>query len=100
MTADERSFDEYEFDPEITEAHGFTIGDMVFVTEELEDAEDTGIFRDDSGQVVGFSVIPPATDPGMALAFGNDPKGRTAMYVLFDGTDAPVEVKPTQVEAE
>lgn len=95
--ADERDFSEYDFDPEITEQNGFAIGDEIVIT---EDDEAQAIFEGEEGQVVGFTNIPPATDPDIARAFGNDPKGRIAMYVLFDGTSEPIEVKYDQAEVQ
>lgn len=93
----ERDYSEYDFNPDIGEHKGFSVGDAVILT---ADNEDVGYFEGEEGTVVGFSEIPPATDPGMALAFGNDPKGRTAIYVLMDGTDEPIEIKPEHMEVQ
>lgn len=90
----ERDYNEYDFDPSITEHEGFSIGDQVILIVDTEFNSE-----EDEGQVVGFSVIPPAEDPAMALAFGNDPHGRTAIYVLMDGSHEPVEVRPHEMEA-
>ena len=100
MTADERDFSEYDFSPDIMTHNQFAVGDQVVVISESENADDTGVYEGEEGMVVGFSVIPPAKDPAMALAFGNDPKGRTAMYVLFDGQDEPIEVPYEQLEVQ
>jgi hypothetical protein len=90
-----RDYSEYEFDPQIGTHEGFSIGDQVAMT---EDDDERGYHEGEEGQVVGFSKIAPATDPAMAMAFGNDPKGRTAIYVLMDGTDEPIEIKPENME--
>jgi hypothetical protein len=94
---EERDYSEYEFDASITEYEGFTIGDQIEVIE-----EDPGqmYYEGETGQVVGFSVIPPASDPAMAVAFGNDPNGGTRIYVVMDGTDEPIDIKPEHMEVE
>lgn len=94
--SDERDFSEYEFDANVKEAHGYQVGDMISV---IEDDPDEGYGVGEEGVVVGFSVIPAAENPHLALAFGNDPHERTAMYVLMDGTTEPIEVKPAHIEA-
>ena len=97
MSKDERDYSEYNFDPDITEHRGFLIGDQIVCT---HNGHDEAYYEDDSGTVVGFSEIPPAENPELARAFGNDPKGRTAIYVVMDGTDEPIEVKPEHMEVE
>lgn len=100
MTPEERDFKEYGFSPDIMGNNGFAIGDQVLVIDERENADDTGIYEGEEGSVVGFAIIPPAKDPAMAMAFGNDPNGRTAMYVLMDGTDEPIEIPYEQLEVQ
>lgn len=90
---EERDYAEYEFDSTITEHKGFGIGDQIMTVEDGE-----FFSSDEDGIVVGFSNIPPASDPAMAAAFGNDPNGHIAIYVLIDGTDEPIEIKPEYME--
>lgn len=97
MSRDERDYSEYEFDSGVTEHLGFTIGDQIVCT---ADGHDEAYYEGDTGTVVGFSMIPPADNPELARAFGNDPKGRTAIYVVMDGTDEPIEVKPEHMDVE
>lgn len=92
---DERDYAEYDFDPNVGEHKGFSIGDQIVMT---VDNEEEGYFSGEEGQVVGFSVIGPATDPAAAMAFGNDPAGRTAIYVVMDGADEPIEIRPENME--
>lgn len=91
----ERDYSEYDFDSSIGTHEGFSIGDQVSMT---VDDEERGYWEGEEGLIVGFSKIPPATDPAAAMALGNDPAGRTAIYVLMDGTDEPIEIKPTNME--
>jgi hypothetical protein len=95
MSEEERDYSEYDLDPSITEHEGFSVGDSV---ELVEDNEHDGYSAGESGVVIGFTVIPPADDPAMAIAFGNDPNGRTAIMVLMDGAQEPIEVEPTDME--
>ena len=90
-----RDYAEYDFDTSIMEHEGFSVGDMIVLI-----ADDPGemYYEGEEGQVLGFSVIDPPSDPAMAAAFGNSPDGRTAIYVLMDGTDEPIEVKPEHME--
>ena len=97
MTPEERDFSEYGFSSDVMTYNGFAIGDQIRI---VEDDEAAFIYEGEEGTVVGFSIIPPAGDPAMAMAFGNDPRGRTAMYVLMDGTDEPIEVKYDQAEVQ
>jgi hypothetical protein len=91
----ERDYSEYDFNPDIGSHEGFSVGDQVVIT---EDHEEMGYFEGEEGTVIGFSVIAPATDKAAAMAFGNDPDGRTAIYILMDGTDEPIEVQPGRME--
>lgn len=93
----ERDYSEYDFDPDIGTHEGFSIGDQVMI---LNDVEDQGINAEEEGQIIGFSKIAPAEDPAAAMAFGNDPNGRTAIYVLIDGTELPIEIKPDNLEVQ
>lgn len=94
---EERDYAEYEFDPAITEHEDFTVGDMV----SMVDDDPNGMFSaDEQAQVVGFSNIEAPKDPAMAAAFGQSPNARTAIYVLLDGTDEPIEVKPEYMEVQ
>jgi hypothetical protein len=93
----ERDYSEFDFDPDIGTHAGFSIGDQVMI---LEDVDDVGISEGEEGQIIGFSQIPPAEDPAAAMAFGNDPNGRTAIYVLIDGTELPIEIKPSNLEVQ
>jgi hypothetical protein len=97
MTADDRDFDEYEFDADIKEHEGFTIGDFIEIVE--EDPQQM-YYEGEEGQVVGFKKIPAAADPAIAAAFGTDPNEHTAIYVLMDGTDEPIDVKAEHMEAQ
>lgn len=95
MDNEERDFSEYEFDPDIQTFESFSIGDEIETVHE----DKNGMYSEgETGQVVGFTAIPPADDPAIARAFGNDPKGRTAIYVQMDGSDEPIEIRPEHME--
>jgi hypothetical protein len=93
----DRDFSEYEFDPSIKEHRGFSIADDIVI---VHDDPHEMYSEEETGTVVGFSEIPPAESPEIARAFGNDPRGRTAIYVLMDGTDEPIEVRPEHMEVD
>ena len=94
---EERDYKEYGFDSNIFEHAGFSIGDQIFV---LEDGHDGNYYNGEEGQVIGFINIPPAKNPELARAFGNDAHARTAIYVVMDGADEPIEVKPEHMDVE
>jgi len=91
----DETYEEYDFDPDRTEYDGFMIGDQIAY---VVDDEDLGVCEGEEGQVVGFATIPAAKHPEIAIAFGNDPRERVAMYVLMDGSDLPIEAKYDDVE--
>ena len=94
MSEDDRDYAEYGFDPDIKEHEGFSVGDQV----EIIESEGDTILVGEEGTVIGFIDLPAATDPDLALAYGNDPRARIAVYVLFDGEHEPVEVRPSHME--
>jgi len=94
---EDRDYAEYEFDASITEHEGLMLGDQIVV---LDDDPGGMYSEDDEGQVVGFSNVAAPLDPAMAAAMGLPLEARVAIFVLIDGTDEPIEVRPGDVEAQ
>ena len=95
--SDQRDYSEYGFESSIVEHEGFSVGDQILVN---EDGHDGNYYNGEEGQVIGFIKIPAAENPELARAFGRDAHGRIAIYVLMDGTEEPIEVKPEHMDVE
>ena len=91
----QQDYSEFDFDPDIGTHEGFSIGDQVMM---LDDVDEMGIVEGEEGQIIGFTKVPPAEDKQIAMIFGNDPNGYIAIYVLIDGTEMPIEIKPEKME--